>query len=151
MTNELKEILERWLGHERHGRQEAADRSFREMYRRSMPVLAPQPGFAERVLLEVGVTPDPLRISWSYRAVLACSLLLAGLAASVLPQTIKILSGLFDLGRLFDLGASSLIGISRWTTEGFVTWQSLADASRTVGLAVSTPPVLITLVVLILL
>jgi hypothetical protein len=107
----------------------------------SLPLAAPSESFAARVLERAGIVPAPVtRLTWSWRAALAVSLVLAGLAAAVLPSVLVRLVGPMALIRPLEWAAAAFVGIVHQLAAGLDFWSSLADAGHGIRLAFSTTP-----------
>lgn len=142
MTDQLQRAVRRWIATE--GQPEAADRAAEaalfEVFQ-SLPLATPSESFAARVLERAGVAPAPVTgLTWSWRAALAVSLVLAGLAVAVLPSVLAPLVGPLTLIRPLEWTASVFVGVVHQLAAGLDFWSSLADAGHGVRLAFSTTP-----------
>ncbi|MFL6200969.1 MAG: hypothetical protein ACJ76J_17485 [Thermoanaerobaculia bacterium] len=123
--NDPDTALARWLQAERDADDAGAEAAFLELFE-SLPRLAPSPGFADRVLLQVAqpavsAIPVPARswLGWLFRSpgfrlVLASGLIAACIALLWLPQAVMTLARMVSVGDVLELGTASLVDFGRW-------------------------------------
>jgi len=93
----------------------------------SLPRLAPSPGFADRVLLQiaqpaVSAIPVPVRQSWlvwlfrspGFRLALTSGVLAACISMFWLPRLLMTLIGMATMNDVVQLGVTSLVDLSQW-------------------------------------
>ena len=144
-----RKALATWLWAEEQADTATAEQALGQLFR-ALPQDSPSEGFAERVLLAAGFAPETLavpaeRLGWQARAVLALSLLSAGLAAAFLTPAVL---GLVQLVRLGEVAAWFVQGLSALVqslADFLAVWEFLAHLRDSLLLVLSTPPVAFTL------
>ncbi len=138
MKIRVEDEVRQWLGAEEDGLDEVAEQALR----RALASLerAPRPGFADRVLLRAGRLEPVAGVwrSWWVRFPVAACLLIAGIAAAVLPVALLIV---IPLARAF--GWPSVVACWHWaarsTTVAFRYWTILAGVMEAIGASLATP------------
>ncbi len=135
-------ILRRWLAAERSGRDAEAEAALFELIG-GLPMAAPAAGFADRVLARAGVAAAP-RLSRGRRFAVAAGLLAAGLAAFVLPFSVRLIPSLTpsEIAAALADGLAALVS-ALGETLAFGQW--LAGLLESGLLVATSPPVLLTL------
>src|SRR5687768_6853740 len=114
--------LTRWLQAEREADDVVAEAALLEMFE-SLPRLAPSPGFADRVLLQIAQPAVvPVRQNWlawlfrspGFRLALASGLLAACISMFWLPRLVMTLLGMATMNDLLELGVASVVDLSQW-------------------------------------
>ncbi len=117
--------LTRWLQAEREADDAgalAAETALLELFE-SLPRLAPSPGFADRVLMQVTQPAVvPVRQSWlvwlfrspGFRLALTSGLLAACISMFWLPRLVMTLLGMATMNDLLELGVASVVDLSQW-------------------------------------
>lgn len=134
-----------WLAAEADGRDADAELALAGVFQ-ALPLNAPSPGFADRVLIATGwVAPSWTHPSWTEsrwaRGAIAASLLVVGLA---LFWTLPVLLGLTRLvtpGELVSLGARAFVATVGQIDELLTLWQIWTRIAATVHQVVTSPPV----------
>jgi hypothetical protein len=142
MNDRLYRTARRWIALESEAGADEADAAFAALFEQ-LPLASPSAGFAERVLAESGLLEaEPARPFWPWRLPLAASLLLAGLAAAILPsilvQLLDPLSGI----RLLEWSAALFLGLVHRLSDGLSIWSGMVEAARGTRLAFSNTPML---------
>jgi hypothetical protein len=141
--------LEAWLRAEERADEAGAEQALGQLFR-ALPQAPPSEGFAERVLLAAGLTPERLpapveRFGRSLRAVLALSLLSAGLAAAFLAPAVLGLAHLIRPGEVAAWLVQGISALIQGLADFLAVWEFLAHLRDSLLLVLSTPPVAITL------
>jgi len=117
--------LARWLQAEREADDAGAETALLEMFE-SLPRLAPSPGFADRVLLQIAPPAAPAilparqnRLVWLFRSpgfrlALTSGLLAACISMFWLPRLLMTLIGMATMNDVVQLGVTSLVDLSQW-------------------------------------
>jgi hypothetical protein len=123
---EPNDPLARWLQAELAADDAVAEAALLEMFE-SLPRLAPSPGFADRVLLQIAqpaipAIQVPVRQNWlvwlfrspGFRLALTSGLLAAFISMFWLPRLVMTLLGMATMNDLLELGVASLVDLSQW-------------------------------------
>lgn len=146
--DDLQDAVSRWLREEGAGRDLDAETALATVFS-ALPALVPPAGFADRVLARAGIAaplPAPFAApAWLVRlgrALAAASLILAGLAALLLPFLLPVLGGALSLGRGVEWLAAGLLAACHTLVEALNVWDALAGVMATVGSLALRPTVL---------
>lgn len=139
MNRRLHTDLERWLAAEAAGDDAGAEDAFGALFA-ALPQLAPHPGFAERVVMELR-EPETGRVPWLWKAALAAAVSLAGLTVGLLPLLRWIPIDLPRPGEIVSAAVRSVAWLAQWLSSGLDLWKTLARVGNAVGLAVATPEI----------
>lgn len=135
--------LERWLAAESAGDDLAAEAAFGALFQ-TLPRVAPSPGFAERVVMELREAqrePETGRATWVGKAALAIAMALAGVAAGFLPLLRRIPLDVPGPAEIVSAAAHGLAWIAGWLGAGLDVWGTLARLGGAIGTAVATPQI----------
>src|SRR5689334_727019 len=107
--------LDRWLAAERDDRPDEAEAALFALFE-TLPLLAPQAGFADRVLARTGFGAARVRVFESLwvRGLIALCLLTTGLSLLWLPAAVKALAGTWSPGNPIELAVRLLVGWGDW-------------------------------------
>lgn len=140
-----------WLDAEASGRDDAAETALAQVFR-SLPLPAPRPGFADRVLRAVA-SPSPLSARvfplWLRVAVASC-LALAGLGVATLPTVGVAVGRMLRPAELLSAAAGRLVAALDWITGGLATLEALHGLREALLQALGAPPVLAALLLSVL-
>lgn len=139
MKRRLHTDLERWLAAEAAGDDAGAEDAFGALFA-ALPQLAPHPGFAERVVMELR-EPDSGRVPWLWKAALAAAVSLAGLTAGLLPLVRWIPIDLPRPGEIATAAVRAIAWLGGWLGAGLDVWEVLARVGNAVGVAAATPEI----------
>jgi hypothetical protein len=139
MNRRLHTDLERWLAAEAAGDDAGAEDAFGALFA-ALPQLAPHPGFAERVVMELR-EPDSGRVPWLWKAALAAAVSLAGLTAGLLPLVRWIPIDVPRLGEIVTAAVRGVTWLGNWLGAGLDVWEILARVGNAVGVAAATPEI----------
>lgn len=139
------QLIERWLEAESAGRDAAAEEALFRLIG-ALPMAAPSPGFADRVLAGAGVIVRPWR--WPARLAVAGALLSAGLACAwLLPLAFGAVQ-LVTPGELLASAAHAVIETVHRFAEALAVGRALASLGETLWRVATSLPVLTTLLLL---
>ena len=137
-----------WLAAEAQGRDDKAEEALHLLFE-SLPGPVPSADFADRVLEATGLLPQPL--SRPARALIAASLLLAGLASIFLvPVAVQLLSRVSP-AEVLAVPVRGLTGLILRLDEAAAAWQFMARLGDVLRQVMATPPVALSLLTLTLL
>ncbi len=136
--------LERFLKAERAGQDRAAEAALTALFR-TLPMAAPVPGLADKVLLASGI--DRSRAwSWKARSAVAAAVASAGLALAWLLPILSVLSPRLAPGKVVGGAVHGLVSAAQGLAEWFSFWFRIADFIDTLLVAVTAPPVVLALI-----
>ncbi|MEM7051082.1 MAG: hypothetical protein AAF604_15540 [Acidobacteriota bacterium] len=138
------DALERWLAHEAADRRGQADEAFFEVFA-ALPMLAPPPGFTDRVL----AAAVPRRVRW-HLPLVAC-LVLLGLGTGLLPAVLKQVSTRVTLAGVVDGFSALVVSMARWVASAVDLWEAAAGFSSAIVALTEAPPVAAALVAMLVL
>lgn len=151
MGRKLQKSVRHWLHEERLGRQEGAEAGLRYVFAQ-LPLPGPAPGFADRVLARVGLTPEPrllgtLSTAWAWRLALALCLVLVTITVLLTPGFVYVVFGSLKGDSLAQIGTAALVGFLRRFGEGLAVWQAFSEAGRILASTLNTPFVYAALII----
>jgi hypothetical protein len=148
MMEREEEVLRRWLDDEADGAGQAAEASFRAVFR-SIRLGDPPGGFVARVMAEVGRS-RARRIAraeaWCGWGLVAVAVVLSGLAAAVQGPAALLGAALTWLLRTIEAGASAAELVMTAFARGVSLWTWLGEVGHAVSLILLVPPVVVFLV-----
>lgn len=139
MTHRLHTDLERWLAAEAVGDDAGAEDAFGALYA-ALPRLAPHPGFADRVAIELR-EPETGFAPWLGKVALAAAMALAGLTAGLLPLLRWIPIDVPRTSEILTAAARALAWLGNWLSAGLDIWETLARVGNAIGVATATPEI----------
>lgn len=149
------DALAHWLEAEANGRDDAAEAALAQVFR-ALPLPAPRPGFADRVLLAVAAPAVALpavaaRVFplW-LRVVVASSLALAGLGVAALPTVGVAVGRTLRPAELLTAAAGRLVAALDWITGGLATFEAFHGLREALLQALGAPPVVVALLLSVL-
>lgn len=155
MQRRLKKAVRDWLELEISGSDRESEEALRQAMSR-LPVAPVPVGFAERVLVEAGIAPEPGRTglmdpAWALRCALAVSLVLSGLAAVLVPSLLQPALGLLQPARLVGAILGGLMAFLQRLGAGLAYWRDLSEAGAVLSSVFSSPTFLSVMAVGVLL
>ncbi len=146
MTRRLEKAIASWLNAERGSDARRAELALRQVFAR-LPLYAPPPEFARRVLAPFAgsawALSAPLRLTLRWKVVLASCFALVALAGGTLPRLLVELWAGLGPGKVIELAASLLIGLSSRVAVGITVWDALAGVARTVSASLASPSMMV--------
>jgi len=137
MNHRADERIERWLAAEAAGDEERAEDAFAAAVS-ALPRLAPDPGFATRVVC--AVVPAPARRwGWVPSAAAAIAIAIAGMTVGLLPSIRVLPIGLPTSNEIVRATLRVARWVGEWVSAGFGAWDLLAAIAGALGAAASTP------------
>jgi len=140
MNRRLHTDLERWLAAEAAGDDAGAEDAFGALCA-ALPRLAPHPGFAERVVMEVAPEPRPWFAAWMWKVALAAAISLAGVTVGLLPLLRWVPLDVPGPGEIVSAAARAMTWLYQWLGAGLGFWETLAQVGNAVGVAAGTPEI----------
>jgi hypothetical protein len=139
----LKKAVLDWLRQEQVGSDQGAERALHQAMSK-LPGTPIPVGFAERVLVAAGITPEAERKglqdpAWALRFTLAVSLMLSGLAALLVPGLLQPTLGLLQPARLVGVILGGLVAFFQRLGTGLAYWRDLTEAGAVVASVFSSP------------
>ena len=115
MGRTLHKSVRQWLQEERLDRLDSAEQGLRRVFAQ-LPLPGPASGFADRVLLRVGLAPEPLLFgsistAWAMRLALALCLILVTVTVLVTPGIVYVVFGSLKGDSLAQIGTGGSGGI----------------------------------------
>jgi len=136
----LQTDLKRWLAAEATGVERRAEDAFGALLA-TTPRLRPSAGFAERVLWAIQPAPSVAFAAWWWKAAIAASVTLIGMATGLLPLVRLLPLDAPTFGEVLMTGADGLVWIGEWFAAGLALWGLLARIGTAFQVAVGTPEV----------
>ena len=150
MSRRLQRAVNRWLRAETVA-SEDSDRALRRVFR-ALPAPPLPAGFAERVMLGVGLAAPrraPVPLAW--RVALAGALTLGAGAVATAPGIVLGLLGRITPGDLLRLAATAVVETCQRLAEGLAVWQAASSIGGTFAEVLSGPWILTALLAAMLL
>jgi hypothetical protein len=147
---EPHDALARWLQAEREADDAGAEAALLEMFE-SLPSLAPSPGFADRVLLQVAQSAlVPAWQQWlvwlfrspGFRLALTSGLLAACISMFWLPRLVMTLLGMATMNDLLELGVASMVDLGYWLSLASRVGEWFLTVLGALGVSMTSPAAL---------
>jgi hypothetical protein len=150
MGRTLHKSVRQWFQEERLDRLDSAEQGLRRVFAQ-LPLPGPASGFADRVLLRVGLAPEPLLFgsistAWAMRLALALCLILVTVTVLVTPGIVYVVFGSLKGDSLAQIGTAALVGFLQRFGEGLAVWQTFSGAGRILASTLNTPSVFAALI-----
>jgi hypothetical protein len=146
VTRALEKAIKSWLRAERAGDPNRAELALRLVFTR-LPLPAPSPDFARRILARLAgsawALAVPPRFTLRWKVALGSCFALIALAGGVLPRILIELWAGVGPGKLIELAASLLIGLSSRLAVGIAVWDALVGVARTVSASLASPSMML--------
>lgn len=146
MSRRLRQAVDRWLADEARGAA-AADEALRRVFL-ALPLPSPPVGFAARVMARAGLAPLPSSLPLVWRIGLVASMALAASALIVSPAVVAGVLRFVSAADVVGFAAGAVVETCQRFGEGLALWRTLGVVGRTVAAALSSPPLLATLLAL---
>lgn len=146
MKRKLHRTMAEWLRLERAGSERRAERALAGVFA-ALPRVAPEPGFARRVLELAGLRRRRGSDLQGVRArgLVAVSAALTAVALAFAPAVLAALGAAIRPVLLVRFAAGTLAAGIQRLAEGFTVWETLARISSAVGGALDSPVMMATL------
>ena len=140
MSRRLHRAVTRWLRAELADSQ-GAEAGLRGVFR-ALPEAGLPQGFADRVMLAVGLAPARRPVPLIWRIAAAVALLLSGAAAATTPRLASAVFGRISAGDLIRFASGALVETCERLAEGLAVWQAASSIGGTFAAVLSTPSIL---------
>lgn len=141
-----KSTLESFLSAERAGRDRIAEAALTALFR-TLPMAAPVPGLADRVLLASGIGQNRAW-SWKARGAVAAAVVSAGLALAWMLPILAVLWPRLAPRQVVGGAIHGLVSATQGLADWFSFWFRIVDFVDTLLVVVTAPPVVLALILM---